>query len=103
MLTLKIRYKKPAENESRLLEVPLVDEDKSYKSASDDFRFASAVAAFGMLLRHSSFSGSATFESIADWAEGALGEDRDGYRREFIDLVLKAKQLAPTVSEVSQR
>ena len=61
--------------------------------ASDELRFASAVAAFGLVLRQSAFRGSMDLDRIAAEALGALGEDLRGERIEFVDLVRKAKTL----------
>ncbi len=54
---------------------------------SESFRFASSVAGVGMLLRDSEHKGSATYQSLLALARGARGEDREGYRAEFIRLV----------------
>ena len=62
-----------------------------FASAGDDFRFASAVTSFGLLLRGSPHTGSATRENILSWADGARGTDSGGLRREFVSLVRKAK------------
>jgi len=61
---------------------------------SDNFRFSAAVAAFGMLLRHSEFKGNASFNSITVLARDAVGEDREGYRKEFLELVRKAGEIS---------
>ena len=53
LLTLKLRYKHPDGDESRLLEFPVTDGGASFGRASADFNFAAAVASFGMLLRDS--------------------------------------------------
>jgi Ca-activated chloride channel homolog len=92
-LTLKIRYKDPEGSESKLLEVPLVDSGKSFVSATTDFRFAASVAAFGMILRDSPYKGNASIGTVLDMAEGSRGQDRNGYRGEFIGLVNRARSL----------
>src|SRR5439155_4111359 len=94
-LTLKIRYKDPEGSQSKLLEVPLVDSGKSFASASTDYRFAASVAAFGMILRDSPYKGSASLSAVLDMAEGSKGQDRSGYREEFIGLVNRARSLRP--------
>ena len=93
-LTLKIRYKDPEGSQSKLMEVPLVDSGKSFASASTDYRFAASVAAFGMILRDSPYKGSASISAVLDMAEGSKGQDRNGYREEFIGLVNRARSLA---------
>lgn len=93
LLTLKLRYKEPDGDKSRLLEFPVVDVGKTFKDADADFAFAAAVASFGMLLRDSEHRGNATFSTVLDLAEAGRGEDTHGYRAEFIDLVKKAAAL----------
>jgi Ca-activated chloride channel homolog len=93
-LTLKIRYKDPEGSESKLMEVPLVDSGKSFASASTDYRFAASVAEFGMILRDSPYKGNASIGAVLDMAEGSKGQDRNGYRDEFIGLVNRVRSLA---------
>jgi Ca-activated chloride channel family protein len=93
LLAVKVRYKLPDGNESTKLEVPVTDGGAGYAQASADFKFASAVATFGMLLRGSPSAGNATFDSVLELATEGIGEDRDGRRTEFVDLVRKAKAL----------
>ena len=93
LLLLKVRYKEPEGDKSSLLRFTVKDEGKAINDASDDFRFASAVAEFGMLLRRSPYKSGATFEHVLAMAEGGLGEDREGYRAQFMDLVRKAQKL----------
>lgn len=93
IMTVKIRYKKPNGNTSTRLTFPLSGEPQAFQKVSDDFRFASAVAAFGMLLRDSEHKGTSSFDQILAIAESALGKDDFGYRREFMELVRNAKAL----------
>jgi Ca-activated chloride channel family protein len=93
LLTVKLRYKEPEGEVSRLLERPVKDEKKSYAGATADFKFAAAVASFGMLLRDSPHKGSATFDSVLELAREGVGADSHGYRMELIELVRKAKSL----------
>lgn len=93
MLTLKLRYKQPRGFTSELLEFPVTDSNAKLDQASDDFKFASAVAAFGLLLRESNDKGSATFDMVLGLAEPSQRDDPGGYRAEFIDLVRKAQTL----------
>jgi Ca-activated chloride channel homolog len=93
LMTLKLRYKQPEGEKSKLLEFPVKDEGKKFGQASDDFRFASAVASYGMLLRQSKHGGNSTFAATAEIAEAAKGKDEHGYRAEFIELVKKAQKL----------
>jgi Ca-activated chloride channel family protein len=95
LLTLKLRYKQPDGKESKLIQRPLKGEVKEYGKASGDFKFAASVAAFGMLLRESEHRGTATFDGVLELAVEAVGKDTNGYRREFLDLVRKARELSP--------
>jgi Ca-activated chloride channel family protein len=99
LLTVKLRYKAPDGDVSRLLVHPLHDRGGALVSASRDFRFAAAVAEWGMLLRGSRFRGAASYGAVADLARGALGEDRGGYRGEFLRLVQASQHLASSSPE----
>ncbi len=94
LLTLKLRYKQPDGNTSKLLEFPVTDGGKSYSKASADFKFAAAVASFGMVLRESEFKGNASLDGILELAEEGKGRDESGYRSEFIQLVKQAKTIS---------
>lgn len=94
LMTLKFRYKNPKEDKSILVETPVIDEKISLDKTSDNFRFAAAVAGFGIILRQSEFKGKADFEMISNLASGAKGKDTDGYRAEFIKLVKTAELLS---------
>ena len=72
------------------MDVPLADRSVSFASTDSDFRFAAAVAAFGMILKDSPFRGDATFPWVLDTATTSRGPDRGGYRAEFLTLVQKA-------------
>src|SRR5690606_1078817 len=86
MLPLKLRYKKPDGDESVLREHTLVDQEKKFGQASSDFRFAAAVASFGMILKDSEHKGRANFGSVLELARESKGDDAEGYRAEFINL-----------------
>ncbi len=92
LLTVKLRYKQPDKDVSKKIELALID-DKSDK-VSNDFRFASAVAMFGQLLRHSDYNGDATYDDVIALAKTALDDDAQGYRREFIRLAEAVKGMA---------
>lgn len=91
LLTVKLRYKAPDKDISRKMELPFVDNKGD--SVSSDFRFASAVAMFGQLLRDSDFKGTADYDKVIKLAKQGLNNDERGYRREFIRLVEAAKGL----------
>ncbi len=84
LLFVKLRYKAPDGDESRLITRPVADESGA---ASVDLQFASAVAGFGMILRDSEYRGDWTLADVLEQAREAMGADREGYRSEFIRLV----------------
>jgi Ca-activated chloride channel family protein len=95
LLTLKIRYKQPDGDTSSKLEFPITDAGQSFAKATDDFKFASSVASFGMLLRNSQFKGNVTYAAVAEIAEAARkSRDPHGYRKEFVEMVRRAKELS---------
>jgi Ca-activated chloride channel family protein len=91
MAHVKLRYKAPESSASELLDHTIADR---VDPASENLRFASAVAQFGMLLRGSAHKGASSFESVQSLAKGALGTDTHGHRREFVDLVARARDLS---------
>jgi Ca-activated chloride channel family protein len=86
MMNVKVRYKAPDGEQSRLLS-HAVGVPARNGVTSDDFRFAAAVAAFGMMLRESEHRGRATVQQVLTLARGARGRDAEGYRAEFIRMV----------------
>jgi Ca-activated chloride channel family protein len=94
LLTLKIRYKAPDGDKSSKQEFPVTDNRQRFAKASEDFKFAAAVASFGMLLRDSQYKGDTTYAAVAEIADAAKGEDQLGYRKEFIEMVKRAKELS---------
>jgi len=96
LLTVKVRAKAPDGDVSERWEFPLIDGGASFAETTPDFKFASAVAGFGMLLRDSAFRGETTFSRVLVWAESGMANDPTGYRQEFLDLVRKAEVLHRT-------
>ena len=94
VLTVKLRYKEPQGSSSKLLAETLAGTANGIEKASPDFRFAAAVAQFGMLLRQSEQRGSATWAATEKLADGARGPDADGYRAELVRLVRLAEGLS---------
>ncbi|MDG2390011.1 MAG: VWA domain-containing protein [Planctomycetaceae bacterium] len=93
MMVVKLRYKKPDEDKSQLLKMNVANKVEPLAEKSRDFRFASAVASFGMILRGSKFAGHANYDSVLELAEESLGENPESYRSEFVELVKQAKSL----------
>jgi Ca-activated chloride channel family protein len=93
MLTIKFRYKEPNGSVSKMAQATVYDKPAEFKSTSVDFRFAAAVAEFGMLLRDSEFKQNARYDEAINIARAAKGTDHEGYRAEFVKLAESAKLL----------
>ncbi len=93
LLTLKLRYKNPADSASLLLEYAVENTSVSFEQLPLDAQFSIAVAEFGLILRGSEHKGTATFDDVVKLATAAKGEDKQGYRTEFIQLVKKAARI----------
>ncbi len=96
LLFVKLRYKDPDGETSRLLTHPVLDR---VRAPSSEFRFAAAVAAFGMILRESEYRGSASTEQVLGLARHALGPDPEGYRAGFVTMVERYRQLAAVTED----
>jgi len=99
LLTVAMRYKAPDGERSLLVTKP-VRASIGRRGASESMRFASAVAGFGMLLRHSPNAGSLTWGDVLSLARGARGSDEDGYRADFIRLAEIASTLDRKIARV---
>ena len=94
LLFVDLAYKQPDQkinDESTYLTVPLIDADKAWEDADEDFKFASSVALFGMVLRDSDFRGDGDLDLVEKLATEGKGNDGKGHREEFLQLVKKAK------------
>ena len=89
---VKVRYKLPDGDASRLLEHPVRE---TGAAASADFSFAAAVAGFGMLLRESEHRGTLTLTQVVRLAERSRGTDPEGYRAEFVRLARLFGEMQP--------
>ena len=93
LLTIKLRYKKPDAVQSQLIEQAIPDHSQDPANASENFRWAAAVAQFGLLLRESKYRGDANYQSAIEFAQVAKGEDLHGYRQEMIRMMVTMKGL----------
>ena len=100
LMYVKVRYKDPDGATSKLLERAVADR---VRSPSTDFRFAAAVAGFGMLLRDSEHAGDLTLGDVVRMAEGGKGDDPRGYRGEFIRLVETTRDLGLLKKKADER
>ncbi|MBN2878654.1 MAG: von Willebrand factor type A domain-containing protein [Clostridia bacterium] len=89
---VKIRYKLPDEDESKLF-TKMAGVDNFTYHPDDDFLFASAVAEFALLLKDSEYASDASYDSLIERAKESKGDDEFGYRAQFIQLADMAKTL----------
>lgn len=94
LLTVKLRYKEPQASTSKLLNIGVVDNGEQFGQASDNLKFSSAVAAFGMILKDSKYKGNAGYNEVLRLAKSSTGADLQGYRAEFVRLVERARDLS---------
>jgi Ca-activated chloride channel homolog len=100
LANVRLRFKRPNRDDSELLEFPVQRSSQlAQERVPEDFKFAASVAAFGQLLRGGQFTGKFAYEDIAALARSGRGEDRQGYRQEFISLVERAQDLASHTNE----
>ncbi|OFY36687.1 MAG: hypothetical protein A2W91_02745 [Bacteroidetes bacterium GWF2_38_335] len=93
LMTVKLRYKEPDADSSKLIACRYKRDDIKKSKISENFKLAASVASFGMLLRDSENKGTATYEATLAMAKDAKGEDKYGYREEYIKLVEIAELL----------
>jgi secreted protein with Ig-like and vWFA domain len=96
LMTVKLRYKEPESDLSKLIEVPTKDEGKTLTASSEEYKFSAAVAGFGLLLRDSAYKGTLSWETVRKLALDGKGADKLGYRGEFLQLIDKARGLKET-------
>lgn len=96
LLTVKLRYKAPREDKSQLISRSVPDKAQAWENVSQDFRFAAAVANFGMQLRDSEHKGQWQMEDVITQARSAQGKDQESYRRNFVEMARKAQLLKQT-------
>jgi hypothetical protein len=95
LLTVRLNYKRSNNGGAKGMTVRSIADNKvDFNQASTDFRFASAVAAFGMVLRDSSHKGACTMDAVLKWAQDAKGPDKKGERGYFVELARRAGVLA---------
>ncbi|PIR35047.1 MAG: hypothetical protein COV37_10500 [Bdellovibrio sp. CG11_big_fil_rev_8_21_14_0_20_39_38] len=97
LLTVKIRYKDPKGDASKLVEQAVNKEDRAFEKASSDFKFASAVAGFAMILREDDKINDINMSQLIEIAKENKGEDPNGHREEFIENMSIAQKIARKV------
>ncbi len=93
LMNIKLRYKLPESETSKLITYPVANTNISWEAASENFRFSAAVAEFGLLLRESAFKQNSSYQQTIAMAKNARGTDEYGYRSEFVKLVESAVSL----------
>jgi len=101
--TVRLRYKEPQGETSKLITAAVNDNGTSEYAASGDHKFAAAVAELGMLLRDSKHKGSATFADVTALARSARGADIDGYREELLRMIDTSNALTRNGSQVASQ
>jgi Ca-activated chloride channel family protein len=94
LMRLNMRYKKPLGRQSSLITWAIPHVPLKAEETSTNFRWAAAVASFGMMLRQSEYVQSLDYAQLLELAQGAGKPDPDGEKQEFIGLVRKAQQLS---------
>ncbi len=91
LLTVRIRYKQPDGDKSKEFSEVLKDAPNKLDNSSENFRWSAAVAEFALLLRESEYKGNANIAEVKKLARSAQGEDKFGYRNDFLTLVNHAE------------
>eukprot|EP01029_Cantina_marsupialis_P025895 TRINITY_DN687521_c4_g1_i1.p1 TRINITY_DN687521_c4_g1~~TRINITY_DN687521_c4_g1_i1.p1 ORF type:complete len:625 (-),score=91.27 TRINITY_DN687521_c4_g1_i1:795-2669(-) len=91
--TVKFRYKKPTGKKSTLIEQVIPNSLMAKNELSNNYKFSAAVAGFGLILRESKFKGNCSYDMLINLAQQSKGEDKEGYRSEFIRLMKLANHL----------
>jgi Ca-activated chloride channel family protein len=94
LLFVKLRYKDPDSETSKLISQKVYDRPVELEATSNNFKFSAAVAAFGMVLRESEHRGEANLEQVLQLANQSRGSDAAGYRAEFIGMVERYRFMA---------
>ncbi|MGJ1534644.1 YfbK domain-containing protein [Sphingobacterium multivorum] len=94
LATVKFRYKEPGGEKSKLQQKVVGTAVTELNNVSEDFRFVTAVAELGLLLRDSDFKQKANFDQLIVRAKASKGKDEEGYRAEFIRMAENARDLS---------
>lgn len=93
LATVKLRYKLPDSDKSTLMSSVVKSNFDDIQHASENLKWSASIAQFGMLLRDSDHKGETTYTGVIKLAESAKGKDKEGYRRECIQLMKSAEIL----------
>ena len=98
VMNIKLRYKLPEADASKLIIFPVNNSNMTLENTSQNFRFAAAVAEFGLLLRQSSSKQKSSYEQVIKIANSSMGKDENGYRSGFVKLVRESMVLPQDLS-----
>jgi Ca-activated chloride channel family protein len=101
--TLHLRYKEPAESQSRYLKHELSGDAQPLEETSENFRFSAAVATYSQCLRDSKHKGLATLELARELADQARQDDLENYRADFVELVKQTESLSAQLVRAAQK
>lgn len=87
IMTVKLRYKDPRGDASKLITGIVDNKVGSFDRTSDNFRFSASVASYGMILRESGYIPGLKLKDVLGWAQASKGADAEGYRAEFIRMI----------------
>jgi Ca-activated chloride channel family protein len=93
-MTVKVRYKAPDGDTSKLLSRAVKGTAPELAKTSTDFRWAAAMAGFGMLLRESPHRGNLSWTQVHQLAAGAVGTDTEGYRKQALEMIAAASRMS---------
>lgn len=95
LMNIKLRYKLPKENDSKLIILPVNATATDFTNSSNNFKFAATVAEYGLLLRNSAYKQKSSYKQIIELAKQSKGQDEEGYRAEFVQLVQRTSEIDP--------
>ncbi len=93
VLNVAVRYKHPNENNSRTFNLDVFNTNLTFEQASENFRFASAIVAFALIMRNSQYVGNANYDDVITWVQNASSYNPYSYKTELIELINKVKNL----------
>ena len=93
LATIKLRYKKPDGDKSKLIEEVIPNRTSKLDQTSDNLRWAAAIAQFGLTIRGSKYVKQRDYQTIIANAEAAMGVDKNGYRAEALQLMQRVQEL----------
>jgi Ca-activated chloride channel family protein len=94
MMWVKLRYKLPNSDTSTEIATPVYNKTLGLEDVSAIYNFSAAVVGYGLLLQNSEHKGALTWDMVRAMAKENMGVDKEGYRKDFLDLIEKAAKLS---------